>query len=173
MRYFLPCCALLSLLTGASFAKKQKSREQPYLAPHEQRVFNALENVNKDFNGFMKVFAKNAYCELTFGKDSDDITVKSGNCRDILSNYGNMAQYKVKWYPLTNTDPKNPERGVLSLMYGNYGLTKTGCEGLFFGTSEVKVSLTITAVIKLLYKLTDSLAHFKFSHAIHYAMINI
>ncbi len=131
--------ALLLLVAGVASAQQPVSYYEPYLASHEQRVYNALDNVNKNYNAFMKVFAKNAYCELTFGKDPDDVTIKSGPCREVFSNYGNMAQYKIRWYPLTNTDPKQPERGVLSYVFVNYGLSKSGCEGLFYGTSEVKV----------------------------------
>ncbi len=139
MRFYLSS-ALVALTSGvhAVFAY-----EEPYLAPHEQRFFNALDNINEDFHGFMNIFAKNAYCEFSSGKDPDDVAVKSGHCRELLSNYENLDKFKARWYPLTNTDPKQPERGVFTHAYVNYGLSNNGCEGLFHGFAEVKASIDV------------------------------
>ncbi len=132
--------ALLVLASGVHTAF---AYEEPYLAPHEERFFNALDNINKDFNAFMKIFAKNAYCEFSSGKDPDDVAVKSGHCRELVSNYETLDEFKARWYPLTNTDPKQPERGVFAHAYVNYGLSNNGCEDLFQGFAEVKASASV------------------------------
>ncbi len=113
---------------------------EPYLAPHEKRVYDALGNIANDFDAFLDTFADDAYCELTFGKDPNDVTTQSGPCHDIVSHVGSdMVQYKLNWQTLTNSHPDHPERGVLSMIYENYGLTSNGCEGLWFGIGEMKV----------------------------------
>ncbi len=134
--------ALLFLISGLHVASTHElslSYHEPYLAPHEQRFFKALDNVDNDFDAFMKVFSKDAYCEFSYGKQPDDIYVMSGSCHDLFINFESLVKFKARWYPLTNTDPKQPEKGVFSHIYVNYGLSNTGCEGLFFGFSEVKV----------------------------------
>eukprot|EP01083_Nonionella_stella_P238065 834551_1 len=112
--------------------------EKPYLGAHEQRVFDALDNVHNDFEGFKAVFGKHAHIELTFNDPKGNVIVKSGTFDEVFYNFNDMAQYKIKWEPVTNTHPTHPEQGVLSMKYWNYGLATNGCEALFSGLGTIK-----------------------------------
>ena len=138
---FSSVVALLALLCATTIIAEPTFGQQSYLAPHEQRVFDALDNVNYDFQGFKDVFAKNAYCELNFNDINGNVVTKSGTFNDVLSSFSAMTQYKVKWESVTNSHAKHPEMGVLGVMWWNYGLTEKGCEGLFSGIGTIHVSV--------------------------------
>lgn len=134
---FSSVVALLALLCATTIIAEPTFGQQTYLAPHEQRVFDALDNVNYDFQGFKDVFAKNAHCELNFNDINGNVVTKSGTFNDVLSSFSAMTQYKVKWESVTNSHAKHPEMGVLGVMWWNYGLTEKGCEGLFSGIGTI------------------------------------
>ncbi len=61
--------------------KSRVEQEEIYLAPHEQDVYDALDNIHEDSDAFMALFADNAQCNRYYGQAPSDITITSGPCR--------------------------------------------------------------------------------------------
>ncbi len=59
---------------------KTIQEEEIYLAPHEQKVYDAVNNADQDFDASMELF-ENAHCELNVGQAPTDITVMKGPCK--------------------------------------------------------------------------------------------
>lgn len=147
LSYSMSTTIALLLFFLVSVVFTSADTKKPYLAPHEQMVFDALDNINGDFHAFKAVFAKNAEIELVFGEDSDGTFVtKSGSVDGVFSGFKKMVQYQVKWEPVTNTDAKHPEDGVLAAKYWNYGLHENGCEALFSGVGTIRVSIILSFI---------------------------
>ena len=129
---------LYSFLLHASLSSAQAV--EPYFAPHEKRVFDAFNNLDKDFNALRSVFDENAVVHVTLNDDEGNPIVKSGTFDEIFGGHQSMKRYRVKWEPITNTHPNHPNRGVFANKYWDYGLYECGCEALFSGIGTIQVS---------------------------------
>lgn len=129
-------CFLFLFFAAISFTNAAEVK--PYLTPHEQNLFDALDNVDKNFQGFKDTFAKDAHCEMNTHDGEGTIVTKSGSFDDVFGFLNGMLHYKVKWSPVTNSDANHPEKGVLGVKFWNYGHHNKGCMGLFSGIGSVK-----------------------------------
>eukprot|EP01083_Nonionella_stella_P288386 981326_1 len=140
----LSCLLCLCTILFSSVSAQQKKIN---LTPHEQRLFDALDNVNNDFNAFKACFARNARIEQHLNDVKNGKAVeKSGTFDDTLGNFESMKEYKIKWEPVTTTDANHPDLGMFAFKYWNYGLTEEGCEGLFSGLGIAQVSASLFCV---------------------------
>eukprot|EP01083_Nonionella_stella_P077967 213125_1 len=130
--------SFLLVLFHVAFSSAQHQGKEPYMTNHEKRVYDALDNVHHDYQGFKKVFAKNALIVLTFNDGKGNSVMKSGTFDEVFGGYQAMTGYKVKWEPVTNTHANHPDRGVFATKYWNYGRSESGCEGLFSGIGTIR-----------------------------------
>lgn len=151
-----PVLLLSILLSLCPLATGFALENKPYLAPHEQRVFNALENVNHDFQAFKQTFATNSHCELNFNDANGNIVTKSGTFDQVFSYLKAIKEYKIKWEPITNSHADHPDLGVLAIKYHHYALTEHGCEALYSGIGTLKVRPALKGIIEFYFEVRTS-----------------